>query len=142
MAARFDFKFNGANSGYFRFFRDDGDNLQPEGVTGRRALPSTALPQNAVYGWQSVISPTLLNELKVGYNSAKTRINGQAPTINGLDLSAIVAEHQRQHGELQSAGSGCVGRHSGAGRTRCAPTQRRMAAVSPTRRIHFRSSTT
>jgi hypothetical protein len=89
MAARFDFKFNGANSGYFRFFRDDGDNLQPEGVTGRR-VAITALPQNAVYGWQSVISPTLLNELKVGYNSAKTRINGQAPTINGLDLSAIV----------------------------------------------------
>lgn len=38
---------------------------------------------------QTVFSPTLLNEFKVGYNAAKTRINGVAPTVNGLDLSAI-----------------------------------------------------
>ncbi len=31
----------------------------------------------------------MLNEFKFGYNGAKTRINGQAPTINGLDLSAV-----------------------------------------------------
>ena len=38
---------------------------------------------------QTVFSPQVLNEFKVGYNGAKTRINGVAPTVNGLDLSAI-----------------------------------------------------
>jgi Carboxypeptidase regulatory-like domain len=87
-AARFDYRFNAANSFYFRFFRDDGDNVQPEGVTGRRVVTAVS-PQNGVLAWQSVLSPTLLNELKFGYNGAKTRVNGQAPIINGLDLSAI-----------------------------------------------------
>lgn len=87
-SARFDYKVNGSNSAYFRFFRDEGENVQPEGVTGRRVLVS-AVPQNAVASLQTVFSPTLLNEFKVGYNAAKTRINGQAPTVNGLDLSAI-----------------------------------------------------
>jgi hypothetical protein len=89
LSARFDYKINAANSAYFRFFRDDGENVQPEGVTGRRVL-ITALPQNAVAALQTVFSPRVLNEFKFGYNGAKTRINGQAPTVNGLDLSAVV----------------------------------------------------
>ena len=89
LAARFDYKINSFNSAYFRFFRDKGTNVQPEGVTGRQVL-ITAVPQNAVFGLQTIFSPRVLNEVKVGYNGALTRINGQAPTINGLDLSAIV----------------------------------------------------
>lgn len=88
-SARFDYRINAANSAYFRFFRDKGENVQPEGVTGRRVLIS-ALPQNAVIGLQTIFSPRVLNEFKFGYNGARTRINGQAPTINGLDLSAII----------------------------------------------------
>jgi hypothetical protein len=88
LSARFDWKINGANSAYFRFFRDRGENTQPEGVTGRRILVQ-AVPQNGVAALQTIFSPTLLNEFKFGYNGALTRINGQAPTINGLDLSAI-----------------------------------------------------
>lgn len=87
-SARFDWKVNSANSAYFRFFRDEGENVQPEGVTGRRVFVE-AVPQNAVAALQSVLAPTLLNEFKVGYNAARTRINGAAPTVNGLDLSAI-----------------------------------------------------
>ena len=87
-SARFDWKVNGANTAYFRFFRDDGKNLQPEGVTGRN-VRITANPQNAVASLQTVFSPRVLNEFKLGYNGAKTRINGQAPTVNGLDLSAV-----------------------------------------------------
>lgn len=87
-AARFDYRFNPANSMYFRFFRDDGDNIQPEGVTGRQVVSSVS-PQNGVIALQTILSPTVLNELKFGYNGAKTRVNGQAPTVNGLDLSAI-----------------------------------------------------
>lgn len=87
-AARFDYRFNPANSLYLRFFRDNGENDQPEGVTGRRVVAS-ASPQNGVVALQTIVSPTVLNEIKFGYNGAKTRVNGQAPTINGIDLSAI-----------------------------------------------------
>lgn len=87
-ALRLDYRINPANSMYFRFFRDDGDNVQPEGVTGRQVVTAVN-PQNGVIAWQSIVSPTVLNELKFGYNGAKTRVNGQAPTVNGLDLSAI-----------------------------------------------------
>lgn len=87
-AVRFDYRLNTANSMYARFFRDEGDNLQPEGVTGRRVVTSVT-PQNGVVALQTIVSPTVLNEFKFGYNGAKTRVNGQAPTINGLDLSAI-----------------------------------------------------
>ena len=87
-SARFDWKISQKNSAYFRFFRDDGRNFQPEGVTGRN-VRILANPQNAVAALQTVISPELLNEFKFGYNGAKTRINGEAPTVNGLDLSAV-----------------------------------------------------
>jgi hypothetical protein len=35
------------------------------------------------------LTPTLLNELKLGYNGAYSRIVGVAPTVNGIDLSNI-----------------------------------------------------
>src|SRR5258708_7835684 len=35
-ALRLDYRFNNTHSAYFRFFRDQGSNDQPEGVTGRR----------------------------------------------------------------------------------------------------------
>ena len=87
-AFRFDYKINPANSMYFRFFRDDGDNTQPEGVTGRRVV-SAVSPQNGVLALETILSPSVLNEIKFGYNGAKTRVNGQAPIVNGLDLSAL-----------------------------------------------------
>jgi hypothetical protein len=88
-AVRLDHRFNAKHSAYFRFFRDNGHNNQPEGVTGRRAV-FTDNPQNGVAALQSVLTPTLLNEFKVGYNSAFTRTNGEAPTAGGIDLSKLV----------------------------------------------------
>jgi len=88
-ALRLDYKLNAKHSAYFRFFRDQGSNLQPEGVTGRNIFIQ-AVPQNGVLALQSLLSPTLLNEFKFGYNGAYTRINGIAPTIAGFDLSAAV----------------------------------------------------
>ena len=87
VALRVDHRFNTRDSIYFRFFRDQGTNDQPEGVTGRHiAIKST--PQNAVLAWQSLLSPTVLNEAKFGYNSAYSRINGIAPNFTGIDLSS------------------------------------------------------
>ena len=88
-AFRLDYRLIGKHSAYFRLFRDNGQNDQPEGVTGRRAV-FTANPQNGVFALQSLLTPTLLNEFKVGYNGVFSRTNGQAPTVNGIDLSKLV----------------------------------------------------
>src|SRR5689334_827682 len=88
-ALRLDYKLNNKHSAYFRFFRDQGTNDQPEGVTGRRVLIQ-AVPQNGVLAVQSLLTPSLLNEFKFGYNSAYTRINGEAPAIAGFDLTSAV----------------------------------------------------
>ena len=89
-AARFDWQYNSLNKIFFRFFRDDGTDIAPEGISGR-VVTITAVPQNAVAGWQSILNSngSLINEFKVGYNGARTRINGSAPTVGGLDFSAI-----------------------------------------------------
>src|SRR4030095_13186437 len=88
IGARLDLRINDRWSSYVRFFRDNGNNDQPEGVTGRRAL-TIAKPANAVWAVQGILSPTRINEFKIGYNSALTQVNGLAPTVNGIDLSAI-----------------------------------------------------
>ncbi|HYY56916.1 MAG TPA: TonB-dependent receptor [Pyrinomonadaceae bacterium] len=87
-AFRLDHRFTQEHSMYLRFFRDQGRNDQPEGVTGRH-INFVANPQNAVFALQSILKPTLLNEFKVGFNAAYTRVNGIAPTVNGIDLSQL-----------------------------------------------------
>ncbi len=90
-AARFDYQINPLNKLYFRFFRDQGTDIAPEGVSGR-VTNIEAVPQNGVFGYQSVLnkSGSMINEFKLGYNGARTRINGSAPTVNGLDFSNII----------------------------------------------------
>ena len=90
-AARFDYQLNEMNRAYFRFFRDEGKDIAPEGISGR-IVTIEAVPQNGVAGLQSILRKdgSLINEFKVGYNGARTRINGSAPTINGLDFSSII----------------------------------------------------
>lgn len=87
-ALRFDFKPNANNSFYVRFFRDQGDNDQPQNVSGARAIYNVA-PQNGVAAWQTTIGSTKINEFKLGYNSAYSRVRGFAPTVGGIDLSAV-----------------------------------------------------
>ncbi|HEU5239258.1 MAG TPA: carboxypeptidase regulatory-like domain-containing protein, partial [Pyrinomonadaceae bacterium] len=87
-ALRVDFKLSQKHSAYFRFFRDQGDNSQPDGVTGRRILIKQ-VPQNGIVALQSSLRTNLFNEFKFGYNSAYSRINGFAPPSAGVDLSNI-----------------------------------------------------
>jgi hypothetical protein len=87
-ALRVDYKLNQKHSTYFRFFRDQAFNSQPDGVTGRRIL-IRQIPQNGVIALQSVLRPNLLNEFKLGYNGAYSRIVGSAPLVNGIDLSNL-----------------------------------------------------
>ncbi|MFL6231189.1 MAG: carboxypeptidase regulatory-like domain-containing protein, partial [Pyrinomonadaceae bacterium] len=104
-AARFDYKFNSRHSMYLRYFRDQGSNLQPEGVTGR-VVNIKAVPQNAVFALQSSLAPTLLNEFKLGFNEAYTRINGVAPTFPGIDLSSIAINISGNTANFGIAGQG------------------------------------
>ena len=86
---RLDYKINNRWSMYGRGFHDNGKNNQPEGVSGR-VVKITDNPSNAVFNVQGLLSDRVTNELKVGYNSAPTRINGLAPTVAGADFSNIV----------------------------------------------------
>jgi len=104
-AARFDFKLNPKHSMYFRFFRDQGKNIQPEGVTGR-VVNIVANPQNGVVALQSSLAPNLFNEVKVGFNGAYTRINGVAPTVAGIDLSVIAINISGNTANFGIAGQG------------------------------------
>lgn len=89
-AARFDYQINQMNKVYARYFRDDGTDIAPEGVSGR-VVTIEAVPQNAVAGYQSILKSdgSMINEFKVGYNGARTRINGSAPVVNGLNFTNL-----------------------------------------------------
>lgn len=85
---RLDFKMTPKHSLYARYYRDQGENLAPEGVTGRQ-VRIIAWPQNGVISLQSLLATNKVNEAKFGFNEALTRVNGIAPTVNGIDLSSI-----------------------------------------------------
>jgi Carboxypeptidase regulatory-like domain len=106
---RLDYRVNDAHSLYVRYFRDQGSNTAPEGVTGRRTLVD-AVPQNGVMALTSLFGANVVNEAKFGYNSAWTRINGTAPTINGVDFSAITVNIS---GSVANAGIAGQGDKSG-----------------------------
>src|SRR5215469_9951654 len=83
---RLDYRINSKNSFYMRYFRDQGNWKYPEGVSGRNVLVADD-PQNAAISLESTLSNSMINEVKVGYNEALSRIVGQAPTTNGIDFS-------------------------------------------------------
>jgi len=104
-SGRLDVKANDKWSAYVRVFHDQGTNDQPEGVTGRR-VHITDNPSNAVFNLLGLLTDRTINELKFGYNSAPTRINGIAPTINGIDLSSIVVNLSGSVANTGIAGQG------------------------------------
>jgi len=85
---RLDYHMNDKHTLYARYFRDQGNWLYPEGITGR-TVAVIDNPQNGVLSLQSNLSSNLINEAKVGFNEALSRISGSAPTIPGVDLSTI-----------------------------------------------------
>ena len=105
IAARLDFKLTAKHTMYARFFRDSGDNNQPEGVSGRR-LNFKAIPQNGVLSLQSLLNQRLLNEVKFGYNGAYTRTNGIARSVPGVDLTAAAINISGNTANFAIAGQG------------------------------------
>ena len=80
---------------YGRYFRDQGTNEQPEGVTGRRSHIE-ANPSNAIVALQGILSSSMLNELKFGYNAAPTSIDGHRADGERHRHLAALAEPDRQ----------------------------------------------
>lgn len=109
---RFDYRFNDKYSMNARYFRDQGTSYSPLGVTGS-AFVVTAVPQNALVTFQQILSPTIINETKLGLNAYKTRAMGSAPTIGGLDLSSIAVDFT---GSVALEGIGGQGASAGAAR--------------------------
>ena len=60
-----------------------------------------------------MLRPTVINETKFGFNGSKTRFNGVAPTVNGLDLSPVSIDFT---GSATVAGIGGQGVSGGAAR--------------------------
>ncbi len=104
-AFRLDHSFNQKHSMYFRYFRDQGTNIQPEGVSGRQ-VNFVAVPQNGVVAFQSALRQNLVNEIKFGYNSAFTRTNGIARSVPGVDLSAAAINISGNTANFAIAGQG------------------------------------
>ncbi len=88
---RLDYKLSDKYSLYGRYFRDQGESLAPFDVSGS-ACRASAIPQNGVLNFQQLLSPTVINETKFGYNGSKTRTSGIAPITPGVDLSAATID--------------------------------------------------
>src|SRR5205085_3922534 len=43
-----------------------------------------------IFNLQGTLSNSLINEFKLGYNAAPSRINGVAPVVNGIDFGNLV----------------------------------------------------
>src|SRR5436190_8389033 len=88
-SARVDMRLSPQWNAYFRVFHDDGEQNRPEGISGR-TVNVTSKPSNAIFNLGSSFRSDLQNEFKIGYNGPPTRINGVAPTVNGVDFGNLV----------------------------------------------------
>ena len=108
---RLDYRVNPRWNSYFRLFHDDGEDVAPQGVSGR-TVRVTNKPTNAVFNVQGTMGTGTINEFKVGYNAAPTRINAIAPIIGGVDWGNFVINTSGQVANTgiagQSASSGVV----------------------------------
>jgi hypothetical protein len=109
---RLDYKFNDRHQVYLRYFRDQGTGDAPNSVTGN-GQTLIAVPQNAVINWTTIFSPNLIGEMKVGFNGSKSRVQGYAPAVPGVDISAISISLD---GSTALPGIGGQGTASGAAR--------------------------
>ena len=86
---RFDYTANEKNTFVLRGYRDQGDEIDPASVTGNGTY-FTNVPQNYMFAWTRVFSPSVVNEIKFGLNADKTRSFGTVKPAAGVDLSSIL----------------------------------------------------
>ncbi|MEO7270369.1 MAG: TonB-dependent receptor [Vicinamibacterales bacterium] len=125
ISGRLDLRFTNNWSSYVRVFRDAGTNDEPQGVTGRRFITEIT-PINAVFNLQGLLGNGMVNELKIGYNAAKSTAFGTTSTLFdgiALNLSGTVANSgiAGQSGNSAVASPGGLVRVNSAGNGRGAP---------------------
>ena len=107
---RLDYRLSEKHIFYARYYRDQGESFAPQGVSGNGQL-SQIVPQNAVFNHQWIVSPNIVNEFKLGLNAYKSRTNGFAPPVAGVDISAISLNFT---GSVAIVGIGGQGTSAGA----------------------------
>ena len=85
--ARFDWRIDNRNTAYIRYQRDQGTSFVPADISGSGTFQGD-VPQNAIVDVTSVVRPTLVNDAKVGFNAAKTRLLLQGAQVPGVDITA------------------------------------------------------
>jgi hypothetical protein len=69
---RLDWHFSNSQSAYVRYLYSDGEIDTPDQSVTPRRVRATQRPQNFIGSWQSIVRPTVVNELKIGYNRPET----------------------------------------------------------------------
>jgi hypothetical protein len=85
---RLDYNINDRYRLYARYFRDQGYSSQTQNST-LSLYNQTAVPQNGVLALSQVLTPTIINETKFGYNGVKERVTGVPGPSPGVDLSGV-----------------------------------------------------
>src|SRR5262249_12425120 len=83
---RFDYRLNDRHSLYVRYSRDQGEGIGPSDISGSGTFNKT-IPQNGLVDLTSVLNPTLVNNLKFGYNAARNQFTFQGVSVPGADIS-------------------------------------------------------
>src|SRR5205085_1785578 len=109
---RLDYHLSDHDTISFRYFRDQGDSFEPLDVTSR-GQNFTLVPQNGMLSWTRVVTPTVVNEFKIGLNASKSRSTGIVSNpVPGLDLATISVSFT---GNTAIPGIGGQGASAGAG---------------------------
>ena len=85
---RFDYLFSDKYRMFARYNRDQGYGLITQN-SSLSYLTETAVPQNLVVAFNQMLSPSVVNETKFGFNGAKSRVNATAPQVPGVDLTGV-----------------------------------------------------
>ena len=85
---RFDYQATAKDKVYLRYNRDQGYGVIPFNSTGSGSIENV-VPQNLVLAYTRVQNATMINEAKFGFNGSKTRVNGFAPQVPGLNLDGV-----------------------------------------------------
>lgn len=85
---RLDYHLNDKNNLYLRYNRQQGDSFVPADVSGTgSSVLQTA--QNGIADLTTILSPSMINNLKLGYNGYKSRSITSGVNLPGLDLSDV-----------------------------------------------------
>jgi hypothetical protein len=85
---RFDYNYSDKYRFYARYFRDQGVSSQTQNSTLSQ-YNQTAVPQNGVLTSTQIISASVMNEVKFGFNGVKERVSGRPGPSPDADLTGV-----------------------------------------------------